>query len=154
MVIQGFRQKSGIDYFDTYAPVARIRTIRLLIAMASIQNLIIQMDVKTAFLNGELDEEISNTEDNSSTNVWVFLLGGAAGKEPKWLRNLNLEIPLLSKPIAPISIRCDSSATLAKAYSQIYNGNSRHLGVRHNMIQRYHWALSRFNQIIAWPCPK
>ncbi|GKC47588.1 zinc finger, CCHC-type containing protein, partial [Tanacetum coccineum] len=49
LVIQGFRQKSGIDYFDTYAPVARISTIRLLIAMASIHNLIIhQIDVKTA----------------------------------------------------------------------------------------------------------
>ncbi|GJS51917.1 zinc finger, CCHC-type containing protein [Tanacetum coccineum] len=54
----GFRQKSGIDYFDTYAPVARITTIRSLIAMASIHNLIIhQMDVKTALLKGELDEE-------------------------------------------------------------------------------------------------
>ncbi|GJU04840.1 zinc finger, CCHC-type containing protein [Tanacetum coccineum] len=51
LVIQGFKQKSRIDYFDTYAPVARISTIRLLIAMASIHNLIIhQMDVKTAFL--------------------------------------------------------------------------------------------------------
>ncbi|GJV04378.1 zinc finger, CCHC-type containing protein [Tanacetum coccineum] len=59
LVIQGFKQKSGIDYFDTYAPVARISTIRLLIAMASIHNLIIhQMDVKTAFLNGELEEEV------------------------------------------------------------------------------------------------
>nr|GEV23942.1 hypothetical protein [Tanacetum cinerariifolium] len=54
----GFRQKSRIDYFDTYTPVARISTIRLLIAIASIHNLIIhQMDVKTAFLNDELDEE-------------------------------------------------------------------------------------------------
>ncbi|XP_074352399.1 uncharacterized protein LOC141691567 [Apium graveolens] len=59
LVIQGFRQKEGIDYFDTYAPVARISTIRLLIALASIHNLVIyQMDVKTVFLNGELDEEI------------------------------------------------------------------------------------------------
>ncbi|GJY28762.1 zinc finger, CCHC-type containing protein [Tanacetum coccineum] len=58
LVIQGFKQKSRIDYFDTYAPVARISTIRLLIAMASIHNLIIhQMDVKTGFLNGDLDEE-------------------------------------------------------------------------------------------------
>ncbi|GKF12703.1 zinc finger, CCHC-type containing protein, partial [Tanacetum coccineum] len=58
LVIQGFRQKSGIDYFDTYASVARISTIRVLIALASIHNLIIhQMDVKTSFLNGELDEE-------------------------------------------------------------------------------------------------
>jgi len=59
LVIQGFRQKEGIDYFDTYAPVARISTIRLLLALAAIHNLVIhQMDVKTAFLNGELDEEI------------------------------------------------------------------------------------------------
>nr|GEV02227.1 zinc finger, CCHC-type [Tanacetum cinerariifolium] len=49
----------GIDYFDTYAPVARISTIRLLIVMASIHNLIIhQMDVKTTFLNRELEEEV------------------------------------------------------------------------------------------------
>nr|GEX85960.1 hypothetical protein [Tanacetum cinerariifolium] len=53
LVIQGFKPKSWIDYFDTYAPVARISTIRLLIVMASIHNLIIhQMDVKTTFLNG------------------------------------------------------------------------------------------------------
>ncbi|GJT71928.1 zinc finger, CCHC-type containing protein [Tanacetum coccineum] len=59
LVIQGFKQKSGIDYFDTYALVARISTIRLLIAMASIHNLIIhQMDIKIAFLNGELEEEV------------------------------------------------------------------------------------------------
>nr|GEW97377.1 zinc finger, CCHC-type [Tanacetum cinerariifolium] len=58
LVIQGFRQKSKIDYFDTYALVARISIIRLLIAMASIHNLIIhQMHVKTTFLNGELDEK-------------------------------------------------------------------------------------------------
>ncbi|GJU60052.1 zinc finger, CCHC-type containing protein [Tanacetum coccineum] len=59
LVIQGFRQKEGIDYLDTYAPVARITTIRLLLALAAIHNLVIhQMDVKTAFLNGDLDEEV------------------------------------------------------------------------------------------------
>ncbi|GKC35198.1 zinc finger, CCHC-type containing protein, partial [Tanacetum coccineum] len=284
LVIQGFKQKSGIDYFDTYALVACISTIRLLIAMTLIHSLIIhQMDVKTAFLNDKLcvyskfDESgkeviiclfvddmlifgtdqvqvnltkeflssrfsmkdmgevdvilgirikyesngiaisqsyyiekvlkkfnyfdytlvstpmdiseklmsnnglsvslleysrvigcliyvmtctrpdiafdvgklsmytsnpgtqhcwISNTEDNSSTSGWVFLLGGgaifwasknqtcitsstiesefvalaAAGKEAEWLKNLLLEIPLWSKPIAPISISYDSAS--------------------------------------------
>ncbi|GJW40238.1 zinc finger, CCHC-type containing protein [Tanacetum coccineum] len=57
LVIQGFRQKEGIDYFDTYALVARITTIRLLLALAAIHNLVIhQMDVKTIFLNGDLEE--------------------------------------------------------------------------------------------------
>nr|GEY50533.1 zinc finger, CCHC-type [Tanacetum cinerariifolium] len=58
LVIQGFKQKSRIYYFDIYALVARISTIRLLIAMVSIHNLVIhQMDVKTTFLNGDLDKE-------------------------------------------------------------------------------------------------
>nr|GEW27832.1 putative nucleotidyltransferase, ribonuclease H [Tanacetum cinerariifolium] len=59
LLIQGFRQKEGIDYFDTYAPVARITTIRLMLALAAIHNLVThQMDAKTAFLNGNLEEEV------------------------------------------------------------------------------------------------
>ncbi|GJT10989.1 zinc finger, CCHC-type containing protein [Tanacetum coccineum] len=281
LVIQGFRKKLGINYFDTYATVARISNIRPLIALASIYNLIIhQMDVKTTFLNGELDEEvymnqpqgfimpgnenkvsdkcvyskfdesskeviiclyvddvlifgtgkvhveltkeflssmfcmkdmgeanvilvgklsrytsnpgtqhwqaiqrvpkyvkktmdysltytgypsvlegytnarwINNTEDNLSTSGWVFLLGrgaiswasknqtyisgstmesefvalAAIGKEAEWLRNLILKIPLWSKPIAPISILCDSATTLAKTYSQMCDCNQAKL---------------------------
>ena len=49
----------GVDYFDTYSLVTRITSIRMLIAIAVLHNLDIhQMDVKTAFLNGELNEEI------------------------------------------------------------------------------------------------
>nr|GEV19101.1 zinc finger, CCHC-type [Tanacetum cinerariifolium] len=263
LVIQGFRQKEGIDYFDNYAPVARITTIRLLLALAAIHNLVIhQMDVKTKFLNGDLDEEvymkqpegfimpgnehkvcklvkslyglkeapksgikslmrfsmkekgeadvilgikikrknkgivitqphyiekilkkfnredcylvstpmdlveklkpntgysdaswINHIEDSSSMSEWMFLLGGGAiswvskkqtcitgstmkskfialaatSKEAECLRNLIHEILIWPKPIAPISIHCDSASTLAKAYSQMYNGKSRHL---------------------------
>nr|GEY31295.1 zinc finger, CCHC-type [Tanacetum cinerariifolium] len=56
---EGFRQKSGIYYFDTNALVARINIIRLLIAMELIHNLIIHhMDMKTTFLNGELEKGV------------------------------------------------------------------------------------------------
>ena len=59
LVAQGFGQKAGIDFFDTYSPVVHITTIRVLLALASIHKLFIhQMDVKTAFLHGDLDEEI------------------------------------------------------------------------------------------------
>nr|GEW01111.1 zinc finger, CCHC-type [Tanacetum cinerariifolium] len=64
-----------------------------------------------------------------------FVALATVGKEAEWLRNLILDIPLWFKPITLISILCDSAATLAKAYSQMYNGMSRHLGVRHNMIR-------------------
>lgn len=59
LVAKGFRQKEGIDYFDTYAHVAGITSIRILFVLASIHNLYLhQMDVKTAFLNGDLNEEV------------------------------------------------------------------------------------------------
>ncbi|GJZ84918.1 zinc finger, CCHC-type containing protein [Tanacetum coccineum] len=71
--IQGFKQKSGINYFDIYAPMARISTIRLLIAMASIHNLIIhQMNVKKAFLNGELEEEVPKQWPQTFDEVVLF----------------------------------------------------------------------------------
>nr|GEV05493.1 zinc finger, CCHC-type [Tanacetum cinerariifolium] len=75
---------------------------------------------------------INNMEDHSSMSGWVFFLRGA-GNEAQWLRNLVYKIPLWPKPISTISIRC--AATLAKAYSQVYNSKSRHLGVRHSMIR-------------------
>ena len=59
LVVKGYRQKEGLDYFDTYSPVTRITSIRMLISIAALFNLEIhQMDVKTAFLNGDLNEEI------------------------------------------------------------------------------------------------
>ena len=59
LVIKGYKQKEGLDYFDTYSPVTRINSIRMVLAIAALQNLEIhQMDVKTAFLNGDLDEKI------------------------------------------------------------------------------------------------
>ena len=60
LVAKGFKQKVDLDFFDTFSPVTRIISIRLLIAIAAaIFDLKIhQMDVKTVFLNGELKEEI------------------------------------------------------------------------------------------------
>ena len=59
LVAQGFRQKLDIDHFNRYAPVARITTIRLLVALDTTYHLEMhQMDVKTAFLYGVLDEEV------------------------------------------------------------------------------------------------
>ena len=59
LVAKGFTQKEGLDYFNTYAPIVGIATIRTLIALAAIYNLEIhQMDVKTIFFNKKLNEKI------------------------------------------------------------------------------------------------
>nr|GEU57926.1 retrovirus-related Pol polyprotein from transposon TNT 1-94 [Tanacetum cinerariifolium] len=59
LVANEYRQKEGIDFKESFAPVSRIEAIRIFIANASSKNMAIyQMDVKTAFLNGELKEEV------------------------------------------------------------------------------------------------
>ncbi|GKE12452.1 zinc finger, CCHC-type containing protein [Tanacetum coccineum] len=120
LVIQGFRQKEGINYFDTYAPVARITIIRLLLTLAAIHNLVIhQMDVKTTFLNGDLEKEVymkqpegfvmPGNEHKGRCHLWAskkqtcitgstiefeFVALAAARKVAEWLRNLIHEIPI------------------------------------------------------------
>jgi len=79
----GFNQRHDIDYFDRYAPVARIATIRVLIALAAIQKLVIhQMDVKIAFLNGELEEEVYMKQPKG------FVIPGQENKVCKLIRSL------------------------------------------------------------------
>ncbi|RVW29768.1 Retrovirus-related Pol polyprotein from transposon TNT 1-94 [Vitis vinifera] len=317
LVAKGFKQREGIDYFDTYAPVARTTSIRILFALASIHNLFVhQMDVKMAFLNGDLNEKvymeqpevclyvddmlilsddmkgiietkrflsstckmkdlgevdtilgikvkrnsggyamnqnhyiekvvskfshlkikdantpfdssiklekndvsklsrfisnpsvehwkviarvlgclkntkelslqysnfpailegysdaswISSVRDNLSTIGWVFTLGGGAvswgskkqtcisystmeaefivlaatGKEAEWLRDLMMDILFTANNVSTMSIHCDSQATLARAYSGVYNGKSRHISIRHEYVRQ----LSRYGII-------
>jgi hypothetical protein len=59
LVCKGYAQIEGIDFEETYAPVARMEAICLLLAYACSKNVkLYHMDVKSAFLNGELEEEV------------------------------------------------------------------------------------------------
>ena len=97
---------------------------------------------------------------NNSRFHWIFTLGGGAiswaskkqtcishstmesefialvaiGQEVKWLSNMLLNIEVWLQPISAISVYCNSEATLGWEYSKMYNGKSRHIGIRHNCI--------------------
>ena len=83
LVAKGYSLKEDEDFFDTYSPVARLTTIRVLLSLAASHGLLIhQMDVKTAFLNGELDEEIYMQQPDG------FVIDGQEGKVCKLLKSL------------------------------------------------------------------
>ncbi|GKA11281.1 retrovirus-related pol polyprotein from transposon TNT 1-94 [Tanacetum coccineum] len=78
LVAQGFRQEKGIDFKESIALVARIEAIRIFVANAANKNMtIFQMDVKTAFLNGELKDEAKPTEKhlNAVKQICRYLKG-------------------------------------------------------------------------------
>ena len=74
LVARGFSQKEGIDYTETFAPVVKYKSVRLVLAIACERNMHIhQMDVCTAFLHGKLEEEIYMTPPegiDSGGKVW------------------------------------------------------------------------------------
>ena len=58
-MIKGYKLTKDLDYFDIYSPMMRINSIKMVLAIVALRNLEAhQIDVKTAFLNGDLDEEI------------------------------------------------------------------------------------------------
>ena len=65
-----------------------------------------------------------------------FVALASAGQEAEWLRDLLLEIPLARENVSALSIHCDSQATLARAYSEVYNGKSRHMSLRHDYVRK------------------
>ncbi|GKC26664.1 retrovirus-related pol polyprotein from transposon TNT 1-94 [Tanacetum coccineum] len=74
LVAQGYNQQEGIDYDETYTPVARLESIRILLAYASALDFeLFQIDVKSVFLNGFINEEIKQMEDGIFFNQSIYI---------------------------------------------------------------------------------
>ena len=69
LVAKGYRKKQGVDYDETFSPVAILKSIRILLAIAAHYDYEIwQMDVKTTFLNGNLTEQVYMTQPEGFTS--------------------------------------------------------------------------------------
>nr|GEW70698.1 hypothetical protein [Tanacetum cinerariifolium] len=89
LVAQGFKQEEGIDLEESFTPVARIKAIRIFLANAAHKNMMIfQMDVKAAFLNGELKE-----------GIYVSQPEGFVDQDTPMVKKIKLDKNLQGKPV-------------------------------------------------------
>ncbi|GJY39205.1 copia protein [Tanacetum coccineum] len=86
LVAQGYNQQEGIDYDETYAPVARLESIRILLAYAyALDFKLFQMDVKSAFLNDFINEEKQTTLAISTTES-EYVNAGKGCQQALWMK--------------------------------------------------------------------
>ncbi|GKD63323.1 retrovirus-related pol polyprotein from transposon TNT 1-94 [Tanacetum coccineum] len=84
LVTKGYRQKEGIDFEESFAPVSRLEAIRIFIAFAAYMNIVVyQMDVKTAFLNGIQREEVYVSQPDGSSRKAPLILHYSSGEKAR-----------------------------------------------------------------------
>jgi hypothetical protein len=83
LVVKGYTQKEGENFFDTYSHITKLTTIHVLLSLAASHGLLVhQLDVKAAFLNGELEEKIYMTQPDG------FVVKGQDDKVYKLMKSL------------------------------------------------------------------
>jgi transcription termination factor NusB len=117
LVARGFTQQKGVNYEETFAPVPRLTSIRIMFAMAAIRNWSMrQYDVKTAFLHGEMDVELYakvpqeynmfNGTNLDDTHTLLMLMGLYGTKQAA--RIWSAKFKLKAKAVGMIQLRSDS----------------------------------------------
>nr|GEV89394.1 retrovirus-related Pol polyprotein from transposon TNT 1-94 [Tanacetum cinerariifolium] len=152
IVAQGFRQEEGIDFEESFAPVARIKAIRIFVANVAHKNMtIFQMDVKKAFLNGELKEEVKPIEKylNAVKQMFRYLKGtinlglwyskDIGDKLISWSSKKQKSTIISSteaKHIAlSIPLYYDNKSEIALCYNNVQHSRAKHIDVRYHFIK-------------------
>ncbi|GJW96309.1 putative ribonuclease H-like domain-containing protein [Tanacetum coccineum] len=124
LVAQGHRQEEGIDYDEVFAPVARIEAIRIFLAFASYMGFIVyQMDVKSAFLYGKINEEVYVS---LSPEVVNFLAGRLL-----FLGNAKADNCVTSE------LQRQNNVAVANCLGKnpVYHSKTKHIAIRHHFIR-------------------
>nr|GEX95671.1 retrovirus-related Pol polyprotein from transposon TNT 1-94 [Tanacetum cinerariifolium] len=156
LVAKGYRQEEGIDFEESFAPVARIEAIRIFIANAASKNMIIyQMDVKTTFLNGELKKEVyvsqpeGFVDPDHTTHVYRIkkALYGLTQAPRAWYETLSwilLKNKFSKGAVDPtdygfafnkIPLYCNDRSAIALYCNNVQHSRSKHIDIRHHFIR-------------------
>nr|GEW44640.1 copia protein [Tanacetum cinerariifolium] len=128
LVAQGYNQQEGIDYDETYALVARLEYIRILLAYAcALDFKLFQMDVKSAFLNGFINEE-KQTALTISTTEAEYVSAEKACQQALWMKQalINYDVRLDDVPIM-----CDNKGAIDLSKNPVKHSRTKHIEIHH-----------------------
>ncbi|GJS23234.1 retrovirus-related pol polyprotein from transposon TNT 1-94 [Tanacetum coccineum] len=133
LVAKGYRQEEGIDFEESFAPVAKLEAICIFIANASTKNMIIyQMDVKMAFLNGELRKVVYVSQPEGFVDLDKL---NHMYRLKKALYGLNQAHARDYDKFNKIPLYCDNKSAIALCCNNVQHSRSKHIDERYHFIK-------------------
>nr|GEZ30452.1 copia protein [Tanacetum cinerariifolium] len=130
LVAQGYNQQEGIDYDETYALVARLESIRILLAYAcALDFKLFQMDVKSAFLNGFINEE--NALAISTTKA-EYVSAEKACQQALWMKQALIDYNVR---LDDVPIICDNKGVIDLSKNPVQHSRTKHIEIRHHFLR-------------------
>ncbi|KAA0052198.1 gag/pol protein [Cucumis melo var. makuwa] len=156
LVAKGYTQVEGVDYEETFSHVA-MKSIRILLSIAAYFDYEIwQMDVKTAFLNGNLEETIYmqqpeefiipgqeqkdkqtdfQTDRDSKKYTSEYVAACEAAKEVVWLKKFFTDLEVVPNMSKPITLYCDNSGTVVNSREPRSHKRGKHIERKYHLIR-------------------
>ncbi|GKC58758.1 retrovirus-related pol polyprotein from transposon TNT 1-94 [Tanacetum coccineum] len=132
LVAQGYNQQEGIDYDVTYALVARLESIRILLAYAcALDFKLFQMDVKSAFLNGFINEE-KQTALAISTTEAEDVSAEKACQQALWIKQALIDYDV---QLDDVPIMCDNKGEIDLSKNPVQHSRTKHIEIRHHFLR-------------------
>ncbi|KAF3653575.1 putative receptor-like cytosolic serine/threonine-protein kinase RBK1-like [Capsicum annuum] len=162
LVARGFSQNYGLDYEETFSPVAKMVTVRSLISLTAFKSWKLwQLDIQNAFLYGELDRVVfmeqpygfaykqfpsfstgsavvswcSKKQDvvSFSTTEAEYIAATIAAQECIWLRRLIND--MYQKVDYAVQIKCDNESAIKLASNPVFHARTKHIEIRHHFVR-------------------
>ncbi|GJR59956.1 retrovirus-related pol polyprotein from transposon TNT 1-94 [Tanacetum coccineum] len=132
LVAQGYNQQEDIDYDETYAPVARLESIRILLAYnCALDFKIFKMDVKSAFLNGFINEEKLTALAISTTEA-EYVSARRACQQSLWMKQAFIDYDIR---LDDVSIMFDNKGAIDLSKNPVQHSRTKHIEIRHHFLR-------------------
>nr|GFB66297.1 retrovirus-related Pol polyprotein from transposon TNT 1-94 [Tanacetum cinerariifolium] len=129
LVVRWYRQKEGLDFEESFAPVTRMEAIRIFLAYAAHKSFtVFQMDVKTAFLHGSLKEDVYVCQPEEYVSLSVCCT------QVLWMRT---QLTDYGFHFDKIPIYCDSKSAIAISCNPVQHSRTKHIAVRYHFIKEH-----------------